>query len=71
MHSIDVHAHLLEVRLRTERANRRASLLSSLGPLPKRKPLRLFSRRVVALPAPVDIRHHGDVGANARPQRAA
>ncbi len=71
MNSIDVHAHLLESRLRTERATRRASLLASLGPLPKPKPLRPFSRRVVALSAPVDIRHHAETGANTVPQRAA
>ena len=63
-------AHLLEMQLRTERANRRASLLASLGPLPKPEPLRIFRRRVVALPRPVDVRHYAAPSANT-PRKAA
>ena len=57
MQSIDALSHLQAVRLRTERATRRATLLASLGPLPKPERLRPFARRTTPLQTPVDITH--------------
>ncbi len=71
MTSLDPMSHLLEVRLRTERATRRATLLASLGPLPKPEALRLFRRRPVPLSAPVEIRHAAAKRASTLPPRAA
>jgi hypothetical protein len=71
MTSLDPMSHLLEVRLRTERATKRATLLASLGPLPKPQPLRLLRRRTVQLAAPVEIRHAAAKRASKMPPRAA
>lgn len=71
MFGYDTNAHLIEMRFRTERAERRATLMASLGPLPKPEKLRLFQRRVVSLAAPVDVKHAPAAGAATLPRRAA
>jgi hypothetical protein len=57
MNGLNCPAHMLETRLRIERAEQRATLLASLGALPKPGPMRLFARRVVPLAGPVEVRH--------------
>lgn len=72
MNSFDSNTHLMEMRYRTERAERRATLMSQIGTLPKAEKLRLFSRRVVSLAAPIEIRHGPSAdSAQSLPQRAA
>jgi hypothetical protein len=44
-------------RLQLAEVNRRADLLGSLGKIPRPRPLRPFRRRVVLLPAAIEVRH--------------
>jgi hypothetical protein len=44
-------------RLQLVQVSRRAELLGSLGQIPQPRPLLPFRRRVVSLPAAVEIRH--------------
>ncbi len=51
----------LAARFQMEAINRRATLLGSLGALPAAPALLpAFRRRVVALPAAIDVRHGSD-----------
>jgi hypothetical protein len=47
MQIYDFNSQLTEMRLRTERMERKATLRAALGPLPEPAPLRLFARRNV------------------------
>jgi hypothetical protein len=71
MHGYDTNAHIIEMRYRTERAERQATFMASLGALPKPEKLRLFSRRVVALTGPVEVQHTQATNAATLPPRAA
>jgi hypothetical protein len=62
--------HLIELRLRTQRAEQRAALLASLGPVPEPARVTPFRRRVVELPGPVAI-HPDRTGAWNEGPRAA
>jgi hypothetical protein len=59
MNPIDTHSHLLEMRFRTQLAERRATLLASLGPAPEPIRFRPFARRIIALPGVIDIIPNG------------
>ncbi|HEY4670343.1 MAG TPA: hypothetical protein VIH05_11255 [Tepidiformaceae bacterium] len=52
----DLNAHAEEIQARVVRANRTATLMASLGPLPEGERFRLFRRRSVSpLREPVEI----------------
>lgn len=44
-------------RLQLTRVSRRAELLGRLGQLPQPRPLFPFRRRVISLPAAIEVRH--------------
>jgi hypothetical protein len=55
------HESALEAsRLRIELASRRANLMGSLGELPKAQPLFPFRRRVISLPAAIELHHESE-----------
>jgi hypothetical protein len=57
MTQLNVTAALVEAGLRLDHVERRASLLASLGPLPKPERVRPFARRVVPLLHVVEVQH--------------
>lgn len=59
LNTFDVNSHLVVTRLRTERAERRATLRATLGPAPEPERVRPFTRRVIPLPGVVDILPNG------------
>ncbi|MBI2766187.1 MAG: hypothetical protein HYX53_09780 [Chloroflexi bacterium] len=60
MRIYDVNSQLSEMRLRSERIERKAALRASLGAPPEPAPLRLFARRKVQpLRAVVDFPGNG------------
>jgi hypothetical protein len=72
MYGMDYLLLLDESRERMQRAERRATLMASLGPLPKPAPFRLFRRRAVPLSTPVEIRRHSSSESSVeRGERAA
>lgn len=66
----DYQMQLMEVRMRTERAARRAELRASLGPMPPVERIRPFARKVIPLPGVVDIVPNGAGHWNGGPQAA-
>jgi hypothetical protein len=73
MTGMNYELFLLETRERTARAERRATLRASLGPVPGPAPLRLFRRRhVIPLEAPVEVTRTTEArGSRSSGQRAA
>ena len=70
MYGTNYELFLVESRERIQRSERHATLMASLGPLPKPAPLRLFRRRAIPLSAPIEITRQSQVQPTAE-QRAA
>jgi len=58
MTQLNVTAALVEAGLRLDHVERRASLLASLGPLPKPERVRPFARRVVPILHVVEVQSY-------------
>ena len=72
MTALEYSARTFETRLRVERAERRGTLLASLGPFSKPRPMRVFSRRVVPLAGTIEVYHAPrEAGTAAAPEWAA
>ncbi|OAI42467.1 hypothetical protein AYO38_03030 [bacterium SCGC AG-212-C10] len=69
--AINSSALMTETRLRIERAERRASLRSSLGALPVHETWQPFRRRAVPLLSAVEIEHAASTNANRELPNAA
>ncbi len=66
----DSQVRLMEVRLRAERAAKRAELRATLGPAPELERIRPFARKVIPLPGVVDIVPNGAGHWSGGPQAA-
>lgn len=55
----DLNTHTEELRLRVARAERKATLMASLGPIPKAERVWPFRRRALRpLPGPIELASH-------------